>query len=98
MDMLPMFAEVDEERVAAVVDDPLIKPRPAFHYRLSNSCIDEDNWSIAHPWNRWMAIERLAADRDSLQDCLRGFSRDRERMLRNVDKRWARESSKWAVD
>ena len=98
MDMLPMFAHVDEERVAAVVDDPLIKPRPAFHYRLANSCIDEDNWSIANPWNRWVPIERLAADADALRACLRGFAQDRERMLRNVDKRWARESRQWVID
>lgn len=95
LDMLPMFAHIDEQRVTAVVDDPLIKPRPAFHYRLSNSCVDEDGWSIASPWNRWMQIERLASDPDALSSLSIAFARDRERMLRTVDKRWVDEVRKW---
>lgn len=98
MDMLPMFAHIDEERVTVTVDDPLIKPRPAFHYRLANSCIDEDGWSIADPWNRWMQVERLAADPDALRDCSIAFAEDRERMLRNVDKRWVQEVTQWIND
>lgn len=95
LDMLPMFAHIDEKRVTAVVDDPLIKPRPAFHYRLSNSCVDEDGWSIASPWNRWMQIERLASDPDALSSFSIAFARDRERMLRTVDKRWVDEVRQW---
>ena len=98
LDMLPLFAHVDKERVTAVVDDPLIKPRPALHYRLANSCVDEDDWSIANPWNRWMHIERLASDPETLTACSVAFAKDRERMLRNVDKRWADEVRQWIVD
>ena len=98
MDMLPLFAHIDEERVKAVVDDPLIKARPALHYRLANSCIDEDGWSIALPWNRWMQVEWLAADREKLDDCLRAFAEDRGRILRHVDRRWARDVRQWLVD
>ena len=95
MDMLPMFAHVDADRVKAVVDDPLIKPRPAFHYRLANSCIDEEDWSIALPWNHWFQVERLAANREALGACLQAFSEDRERTLRGLDKRWAQEVRQW---
>ena len=98
MDMLPMFAHVDEQRVTSVVDDPLIKPRPAFHYRLANSCVDENGWSIASAWNRWMQVERLASDRDVLSACSSAFAKDRERMLRNVDKRWVDEVRRWIID
>lgn len=98
LDMLPLFAHLDEQRVKAVVDDPLIKARPAFHYRLDNSCIDEEGWSIALPWNRWAHIERLATGPDKLSKCMRGFAEDRERLLRNVDKRWAREVRQWMSD
>ena len=98
MDMLPMFMEIDAARVRAVVDDPLVKARPAFHYRLANSCIDEDGWSVAVPWNRWMRIERLAADADALTACSIAFAEDRERMLRGIDKRWPREVRQWLLD
>ncbi|MDX1507647.1 MAG: amidoligase family protein [Woeseiaceae bacterium] len=98
LDMLPMFAEIDEPRVKAVVDDPLIKARPAFHYRLANSCIDEADWSIALPWNRWMRIERLAADADALNACLLAFAADRARVLRGLDKRWSEDVKEWLLD
>jgi len=39
LDMLPLLAEIDEDRVKRAVDDAKIKPRPAFHYRvLSDQC------------------------------------------------------------
>lgn len=98
LDLLPLFAHVDDARVRAAIDDPLVKPRPAFHYRLANSLVDEPGWSIAEPWNRWVQIERLAADRDRLFDCMRAFAADRDRMLRGIDKRWAREVTQWLTD
>lgn len=95
LDMLPMFAHVDEERVSAVVDDPLIKPRPAFHFRLANSCVDEPDWSIAKPWNHWVQIEALAADKDRLGSIASAFADDRRRMLRGIDQRWVNEVREW---
>ena len=98
MDMLPMFSEVDESRVRNTVDDPLIKPRPAFHYRLPNCCVDEPEWSIALPWQRWMRVEQLAGDGETLEDCMRAFIADRSRMLWKVDRRWIRDVTKWLND
>ena len=98
MDMLPMFASVDEERVRDATDDPLIKARPAFHYRLANSCVDEDGWSIAHPWNRWMQVERLAADRERLALVCAAFRTERQRILQKIDKRWVSKVKAWLDD
>lgn len=98
LDMLPMFADVDEERVCSRVDDDLVKPRPAFHYRLANSCIDEPDWSIADPWNRWLQIEHLANDPQALEDCCRAFAKDRERLLTSLDSKWRQEMQKWLID
>lgn len=98
MDMLPMFSSVDEERVSNAVDDPLIKARPAFHYRLANSCVDEDGWSIAHPWNRWMQVERLAIDDERLAAVCAAFRSDRQRMLQKIDRRWVRTVKAWLND
>ena len=95
LDMLPMFAHVDEERVRDTVDDALVKARPAFHYRLANSCVDEPGWTIASPWNRWMAIERLANEEGQLAALASAFARDRSRLLRTVDKRWVAEVREW---
>jgi len=95
LDMMPMFAYLEEERVSDAVDDPLIKARPAFHYRLANSCVDEPDWSVVEPWCRWLAIETLAADRETLDEICQAFASDRERVLSLVDNRWREESQKW---
>ncbi|MFP4208191.1 MAG: amidoligase family protein [Wenzhouxiangella sp.] len=68
LDLLPLLAHIDKDRVmAAPVERELIKPRPAFHYRLPNCLIDEPDWDLSVPWNDWVAVERLAADPDALQ-------------------------------
>lgn len=84
LDLLPLFAHIDFDRVmAAPVERELIKPRPAFHYRLPNCLIDQPEWSLAVAWNDWIRIEQLAADPERL---------DRERRNRLSDstsvKRW----------
>jgi hypothetical protein len=61
--MLPIFATIDEHKVAVAAKDfDKVKARPAFHYRLPNSLVDDPAWSIALEWNRWCEVERLAAD------------------------------------
>jgi hypothetical protein len=79
LDLLPLFAHIDEARVmAAPVEKELIKPRPAFHYRLPNCLIDEPDWNLATPWNDWVAVEQLAADEDALKsECARRLKRSR---------------------
>ena len=91
LDMLPMFSHVDEDRVSAVTDDPLIKARPAFHYRLANSCVGEPNWTIAHAWNRWSRIEEIAADSNGLRLLAAAFRDNRDRVLHGIDQRWVAE-------
>lgn len=60
LDMLPLFAEIDAGRVHRVVDDPRIKARPTFHFRLPNCLIDTGGWSLAESWNAWWVVEELA--------------------------------------
>jgi len=67
LDLLPLLAWIDEHRVmAAPVERNLIKPRPAWHYRLPNCLIDDPDWSLAKPWNDWVMVEELAADAGQL--------------------------------
>lgn len=95
LDLLPILSELDETAVQAVVDDPLVKKRPAFHYRLANSCIDEPGWSIASPWNRWVWIDELANDEQALSDCAGAYTEDRRRLLRGFDQQWLEKVQQW---
>lgn len=95
MDMLPLFADVNPAAVEIAVDDDLVKPRPAFHYRLANCAIDDPSWSIADPWGRWLQIEHLANDRDALNACCEDYRQDRDRLLHRVDNNWRETVTKW---
>lgn len=62
LDMLPLFAHLDEARVRARLDDPLIKARPTYHYRLPDTNFADPGWGVIQEWNRWVIVERLAVD------------------------------------
>ena len=95
LDMLPVFAEVDAARVFAKVDDPLIKARPALHYRLPNCEIDLEGWRLEPLWNDWLAVERLAADPDRLASMGAAYTRWLSRFRVPFAESWVRESAGW---
>jgi hypothetical protein len=89
LDMLPLFAYLDEARVmGAPVERHLVKARPAFHYRLPDCRIDESDWSLARPWNDWVAVERLAADPQRLQALSRAALGSTGHALGRIGDRW----------
>lgn len=68
LDMLPLFAHLDEERVRAVVDDDRINARPTFHYRLPNCDIDNPHWNLDTPWRLWLEVEKLSNNESRLRE------------------------------
>jgi Putative amidoligase enzyme len=66
LDLLPLLHHLDTPRVRAVLPNEKINGRPTFHYRLPDARVSDPGWSIAPEWNRWVAVERLAADRERL--------------------------------
>jgi hypothetical protein len=72
LDLLPLFAYLVPEQYCAAGADPLVKPRPTFHYRLPDSRVDDPSWGgVIEEWNRWVAVERLAADKIRLEQACR---------------------------
>ncbi len=92
LDLLPLFAWIDEERVRAVVDDKRIKARPTFHYRLPDARLDRPDWTIATEWNRWCVVERLAERPDKLKGMAEAYWENQGRLL---PRDWAIMSSEW---
>jgi hypothetical protein len=66
LDLLPLFLGLDAPRVRAKLPYEKIASRPVFHYRLPQAHLGVAGWSIAPDWNRWVAVERLAADSERL--------------------------------
>lgn len=88
MDMLPLFAHLDQARVKNIVDDPRIKSRPTFHYRLPNCDIDNPRWNLSTPWNYWLLVESLRAYETRLRQFCEEFSEALGRLTHSLDNRW----------
>jgi hypothetical protein len=70
LDMLPIFCDLDRERVMAGLpadERKLVQGRPAFHYRLPDCKVNVPGWSVAGAWNHWVFIEKLADDAALMQ-------------------------------
>jgi Putative amidoligase enzyme len=75
LDMLPLFAHVAPDAVFSKLEDVRIKPRPAFHYRLPDTKLSDPDWGLIVEWNRWVEVERLAADEEALERLGEAFIR-----------------------
>ena len=96
LDMLPLFAGIDRERVmAAPVERELIKPRPALHYRLPNCEIDDPDWTLARPFNGWAQVEHLAADLDRLDAAGSEYLERPTQALGQLADEWAKRIRDW---
>lgn len=66
LDLFPLFAHLRPNHPSPLFADKLIKPRPTFHYRLPNAQFSAPDWGVATEWNRWLEVERLAANTERL--------------------------------
>jgi hypothetical protein len=93
LDMLPILAFIDEKTVRKLLPDEKIKPRPAFHYRLSNSNIGDENWRVSNECNRWILVENLANDEESLIKLSKEYIKYLDNFV-NLDS-WKKKVSRW---
>ena len=89
LDLLPLFKSADPAGFETLFSDQTnTKGRPAFHYRLPDSRIDEEDWTLAREWERWCSVENLADRPDLLADLASDY-RDRLRPLMGERGAWA---------
>lgn len=98
LDMLPLFSSLDDKRVQAVVDDPKIKSRPTFHYRLPNSEVGMTDWTIYEAWNDWVQVEKVAESADDLAHLIAMRLRQKEDLLGNILSDSASSIEQWLND
>jgi hypothetical protein len=67
LDLLPLLAYLDDERVRSALPHEKIGARPAFHYRLPQVHLSDPDWSIMPDWHRWLSVERLTSDPERLR-------------------------------
>ena len=89
LDMLPIFADMQKEQVMSRALEPeLIKSRPAFHYRLANSLVDQPDWSVADEWRYWLEIEKLAGNPQLLAELSRDYLKQRAETILHLKSDW----------
>lgn len=91
LDMLPIFDYLDSDRVSAGLppdERRLVKGRPAFHYRLPDCRVNLPGWSVAQPWNRWVYIEKLAADEELLAQLIGAWQEHHTEFRLGQNARW----------
>lgn len=98
LDMLPLFAHMDEPRVRRTVDDPRIKARPTLHYRLPNCEINEPGWGLKQIWGDWLQVEHLAWDGERLQGLCEEYEAFLDRPLSRLTEDWADLVVPWLID
>lgn len=95
LDLLPLFAHLDRERVFGVVPDPLINPRPTYHYRLSNSRVGDPHWRLSGEWRYWLVVEALAANPPKLQAMGADYLALLDRPLGDIFSQWTTKTAQW---
>lgn len=95
LDMLPLFAFINESKVRNVVTDSKINPRPTLHYRLPDSLIEHTHWSFASSWNLWNQVEKLAADPVALNELSQRFQAMVQPLLGVKRSDWVKEVEQW---
>jgi len=73
LDMTPLFAHLRPDYPHELFRNKLVKARPTFHYRLPDARLAQPGWGSAVEWNRWLEVEKLAADTDKLRQRAAGY-------------------------
>ena len=60
---VPLFALLAPDMLQGPLGRQKIKPRPVFHWRLPGA---RPHGGVVADWNRWVEVERLAADPERL--------------------------------
>lgn len=96
LDFFPLFAHLRPDYPSDFLSAELVKPRPTFHYRLPNAQLSQPGWGAVAEWNRWVEVERLAADKERLLERAAAYVEHHRRssMTRWLDrlKEWMRDS------
>lgn len=89
LDMLPAFVHIAGDILLDRLKEPhLIKPRPAFHYRLPNCLLDDPDWRLAKEWNDWVIVETLADNTESLSELCEAYRKRDASWWQRFKKDW----------
>jgi hypothetical protein len=96
LDMLPVFMHLNEELTSSLIKDELTSSRPTFHYRLPNCSLEDKSWSLSDEWNRWVMVEKMASDKQELNQYSRAWLKMKRKTLIRFETKWIKLIIRWA--
>lgn len=88
LDMQPLFMYLDEDLTSTLIEDSLTTSRPTFHYRLPNCSLDDESWTMADEWNRWVLVEKFAEFDDLLEACCETYLQMKDETVLRFEAKW----------
>ena len=98
LDLLPVFMHLEPKLTQSLLEETLTTGRPAYHYRLPNCSIEDPEWSLADEWNRWVLVEVLADDDQTLKQYSRAYLKMKKDMLVGFENKWIQLMERWVTD
>ncbi|MGM0421763.1 MAG: amidoligase family protein [Pseudomonadota bacterium] len=88
LDLLPLFSHIDEDLVASLIEDSLIKKRPTYHFRMPNCSIDDPDWHVNTALDCWFTVEDLARHKTLLQELSVAYTIRHKELFSRIDPHW----------
>jgi len=98
LDLLPLFMYLNEELTGHMLEETLTSGRPTYHYRLPNCSIEDENWSLAQEWNRWVLVEKLAYDEKELHRYIRAYKKVKKETMIGFERKWIELMNRWVEE
>ena len=95
LDMLPVFMFLNENLTSGLIKESITSSRPTYHYRLPNCSLEDESWSLAAEWNRWVLVEKMAADEMALNQYSRAWLKMRKDTLIGFENKWVELMNRW---
>ena len=98
LDLLPLFMHLKKNLTESLLEETLTSGRPTWHYRLPNCSIEDENWSLALEWNRWVLVEQLAYDEKELQQYMKAYKKIKRDSVMGFERKWIKLMNRWVEE
>lgn len=88
LDLLPLFMHLRPIQTRSLLKETLTSGRPTWHYRLPNCSIEDENWSLAKEWNRWVLVERLVSNNEELWRYIHAYKKLKQETVIGFGRKW----------
>lgn len=95
LDLYPVLAFIDKDKVDTFNDLGKVSARPTLHYRVPNSLIDDPTWSLAKEWNLWVMVEQLANSPTDIENLSREYLMLRKDTVIRFKRKWINKIETW---